>query len=253
MAIAAVLQTISKVTVRVLAGTASLAISSLTNSLLMAVVLIRFVLMTLLRSLSSVVEFVGETTINVISFVRDTVFSVLTFVVQTITSTILFVLNQFVSIWRLVVTLVTVALGETCFLTKTAIKRIVDALKDVILSLQAFATGVPGMVKVLKAQSVDVKKGVDVKSIIKQAVESFKGTLMYILKGDENKITDGLIPNVFIEVFKSLPLTFDLAKLILLGTWDISKETLSVAFSSLKELTSLKGIKLGCIGKVSKG
>ena len=250
MGVASVLKIFPKIIVRVLAGTASLAISSVTNTLLMAVVLIRFVLMTLLRSLSTVVEFVGETLINMIAFIRDTVFSVLTFVVQTITSVVLFVLNQFVSVWRLVVTLVTVALGETCFLTKTTIKRIVDAVKDLVLSLQAFAKGVPGMVKVLKAQSVDVKKGVDVKTIIKQAVNSFKESVMYILKGDENKITDGLIPNIFVEVFKALPLTFDLAKLILMGTWDISKETLGVAFSSLKELTSLKGIKLGCSGKL---
>lgn len=251
MGVGSVLKVVPQVAVRVLAGTASLAISSLTNSILMAVVLVRFVLMTVLRTLSTVVEFVGETTINLISFVRDTVFSVLTFVVQTITSTILFVLNQFVSVWRLVVTLVTISLGEACFLAKTTVKRIADALKDVMLSLKAFSEGVPGMVTVLKAQSVDMEKNVDVKTIIKEAVSSFKGSIMYILKGDENQITDGLIPNVFIEVFKSLPLTFDLAKLILMGTWDISKETLSVSFSSLKELTSLKGIQLGCTGKIS--
>jgi len=248
--VSAVLKIFPKILLRLLAGTVSLAISSVTNAILMAVVLIRFVLMTVLRSLSSTIEFVGETTLNIISFVRDTVFSILTFIVQTITSIVLFVLNQFVSVWRLVVTLITVALGETCFLTKTTIKRIVDALKDVFLSLQAFIKGVPAMTKVLKAQSVDVKKNVDVKTIIKQSVRAFKDSIIYILKGDENKITDGIIPNIFIEVFKALPLTFDLAKLILMGTFDISKETLGVAFSSLKELISLKGITLGCSGKI---
>ncbi len=252
MGVGSVLKIIPKILVGLLAGTASLAISSATNAVLMAVVLVRFVLMTLLRSLSSAVEFVGETTINLISFTRDTVFSVLTFVVQTVTSIVLFVLNQFVSVWRLVVTLVTVGLGETCYLTKTTIKRIVDSVKDVVLSLQAFARGVPGMVQVLKAQSVDVRDNVDVGTIVRQAVSSFKGTLLYVLKGDEGLgFADGLIPNVFLETFKVLPLTFDLAKVVLTGTWSISKETLVTAFSALKELTSLEGVRMGCSGKIS--
>ena len=62
--VAAVLKIFPKILVRLLAGTASLAISSVTNAILMAVVLIRFVLMTVLRSLSSTIEFVGETTLN---------------------------------------------------------------------------------------------------------------------------------------------------------------------------------------------
>lgn len=252
MGAAAVLKIFPKIALGLISGTVSLAVSSFINSILMAIVLIRFIIMTVLKSLSAVIEFVGETTLNIISFTRDTVFSVLTFVVQTITSSILFILNQFVSIWQLIISLVTVGLGETCYLAKTSVKRVIDALKDIMLSLQAFAKGIPGLVKVLKAQGQDVKKGVDVKTIIKQSVASFKKSIMYILKGDENKITDGIIPNVFIEVFKALPLSFDLGKLILVGTFDISKETLLVALSSLKELTSLKGIAAGCSGKLVK-
>jgi len=197
------------------------------------------------------VSFVGETTINTLAFVRDTVFSILTFVVQTVTSIVLFVLNQFVSVWRLVVTIVTALLGETCYLAHKGIGRFFDAISDFMLSLQAFSAGLPGLAKVFKAQAVDVKTGVDLKGIITQAFTSFVDTLAYIVVGDEKKLSDGLVPNLFTEVFKSLPLSFDLAKLILKGTVDVSKETLGVAFSSLKELTSLTGIMAGCRGKAS--
>lgn len=251
MAATIVLKMVKKVVVGILSGTASIAVSTLTNGILMAVILIRFVVMTLLRSLSSSVSFIGETAINTISFIRDTVFSILTFVVQTLTSCILFILNQFVSVWRLVVTIITATMGETCYLGHKTVGRFFDFIGDYMLSLQAFSSGLPGLAKVLKAQAVDVKTGVNAKSIIGQAIKSFVDTLVYIIVGDEKKLSDGLVPNLFTEVFKSLPLSFDLAKLILKGTVDISKETLGVAFSSLKELISLSGIMDGCRGKAS--
>ncbi|CAM9577669.1 unnamed protein product [Ectocarpus sp. 6 AP-2014] len=251
MAATIVLKMVKKVVVGILAGTTSMAVSTLTNGILMGVILVRFVVMTLLRSLSSSVSFIGETAVNTISFVRDTVFSILTFVVQTLTSCVLFILNQFVSAWRLVVTILTAGLGETCYLAHTTVGRFFDAISDYMLSLQAFSGGLPGMAKVFKAQAVDVSTGVDLKTIIGQAISSFADTLVYIVVGDEKKFSDGLVPNLFTEVFKSLPLSFDLAKLILKGTVDVSKETLGVAFSSLKELTSLTGIMAGCRGKVS--
>lgn len=231
-------------------GIIALIFSSVVNALLAAVLIVRFVVMIVLRTTSNVVEFVGETTINLFAFVRDTIFAILTFVVQTVTSIVLFVLNQFVSVWRLVVTLITVLLGETCYLSKKGAGRVMDAAKDFMGSLATFAKGVPGLMKVVKAQANDVKTGVDVKSIVKQAFASIKESIMYILMGDEGSVMDGIIPNVFIEVFRALPLTVDLGKLILLGTWDISKETLSVAFSSLKELMSLKDVFSICKGKV---
>lgn len=246
-----VLQIIPKVLIGTLSVIASLAVSTVTNGILMAVILVRFVVMTLLRSLSSTVTFVGESTLNAISFIRDTVFSVLTFIVQTVTSLVLFTLNQFLAVWRLVVTLVTVALGETCYLGHKTIDRVFDAFGDIVSSLAAFSSGPTGLIKVLKAQAVDIKSGVGVKAIIKQALLSFKNTLVYILMGDEKTISDGLVPNVFVEVFRALPLSFDLAKLILTSTFDISKETLSTAFSSLVELTSLAGILEGCRGTAS--
>lgn len=251
MAATIVLKMVKKVVVGILAGTASLAVSTVTNGILMAVILVRFVVMTLLRLLSSSVSFIGETTVNTISFIRDTVFSILTFVVQTLTSCVLFILNQFVSVWRLVVTIITAGLGETCYLAHKTVGRFFDAISDYMLSLQAFGSGLPGMAKVFKAQAVDVKTGVNLKSIIGQAISAFADTLVYIVVGDEKKLSDGLVPNLFTEVFKSLPLSFDLAKLILKGTVDVSKETLGVAFSSLKELTSLTGIMAGCRGKAS--
>lgn len=251
MAATVVLKAVKKVVVGLLAGVSSIAISTLTNGILMAVILVRFVVMTLLRSLSSTVTFVGETTINAVSFIRDTVFSILTFVVQTVTSSVLFILSQFVAVWRLVVTIVTAALGETCYLGRKTVGRFFDAISDFMLSLKAFGSGVPGMAKVFKAQAADVKTGVNVKAIIGQAISSFKETLMYIVVGDEKKLSDGLVPNLFLETFKTIPLSFDLAKLILKGTFDISKETLGLALSSLKELTSLSGILAGCRGKAS--
>ncbi len=240
-----------KILVGIVSGVASLAISTLTNGLLLAVILIRGVVMSLLRPLGSTVRFVGETTVNTLSFVRDTVFSILTFVVQTVTSVVLFVLNQFVSIWRLVVTIVTALLGETCYFATKTVGRVFDAISDILLSLQAFGSGLPGLGKVLKAQGTDVTQTVDIKSMISQAISSFADTLAYIVMGDEKKLSDGLIPNVFTEFLKSLPLSFDLAKLILKETVNISKETLTVAFSSLKELLSLKGVLAGCRGKVT--
>lgn len=251
MAPTIVLKMAKKVIFGILAGTASLAISTVTNGVLMAVILVRFVVMTLLRSMTSSVIFVSETAINTVSFVRDTVFSILTFVVQTFTSCVLFLLNQLVSVWRLVMTILNAALGETCYLAHKSIGRFFDAISDYMLSLQAFSSGFPGMAKVLKAQSVDVTKGINLKSIIGQAIKSFVESLAYIIVGDEKKLSDGLVPNLFTEVFKTLPLSFDLAKLILKGSVDISKDTLGIAFSSLKELLSLKGILDGCRGKIS--
>ncbi len=251
MAATVVLKAVKKVVVGLLAGVSSLAISTLTNGILMAVILVRFVVMTLLRSLSSTVTFVGETTINAVSFIRDTVFSILTFVVQTVTSSVLFVLSQFVAVWRLVVTIVTAALGETCYLARTTVGRLFDAISDYMLSLQAFGSGLPGLSKVMKAQATDATTTVNLKSIIGQAIKAFVDTLVYIVVGDEKKLSDGLVPNLFLETFKTIPLSFDLAKLILKGTFDISKETLGLALSSLKELTSLSGIMAGCRGKGS--
>jgi len=242
---------VKKIVIGIICGVGSLIFSTLTNAILAAVLIIRFVVMTLLRSLSSTVSFVGDTTINTISFVRDTIFSILTFVVQTITSIMLFILNQFVSVWRLVVTIVTALLGETCYLAHKGVGRVFDAVSDYMLSLQAFSAGLPGLAKVFKAQAADVKTGLNLKSIISQAISTFVDTIYYLIMGDEDKLSDGLIPNLFTEVFKTLPLSFDLGKLILKGTLDISKETLGVAFSSLKELTSLTGIMAGCRGTAS--
>ena len=251
MAAQLVVKMIMKIIVGIICGVSSLVISTLANGILMAVILARFVVMTLLRSLASTVSFVGETTINALSFIRETIFSILTFVVQTVTSTVLFSLSQLVSVWRLLVTILTATLGETCYLATNGIGRVFDFFSDYMLSLQAFQSGLPGLAKVLKAQVDDVKTGVNLGSIISQAIQSFVDTLFYILKGDENKFSDGIVPNLFTEVFKVLPLSFDLGKLILQGTIDVSKETLGVAFSSLKELASLKGIAAGCLGKAS--
>jgi hypothetical protein len=248
MAATLVAKKVAQTVANIFLGVIALLFSSAVNALLAAVLVVRFIVMTALRSLSTVVEFVGETTINVFAFTRDTLFAILTFVVQTATSIILFVLNQFVSVWRLVVTLVTVLLGETCYLTKKGVYRVFDAATDLMGSLATFARGMPALMKVVKAQGKDVKTGVDVKGVFGQAISTVIDTLVYILAGDEGKITDGLIPNVFIEVFKALPLTVDLAKLVLLGTWDISKETLSVAFSSLTELLSLTEVFSICKG-----
>ncbi|CAN0521018.1 unnamed protein product [Ectocarpus sp. 12 AP-2014] len=245
------LKVVKKIVVGIICGVSSIAISTLTNAILVAVILVRFVVMTLLRSLASTVSFVGETSINTLSFIRETIFSILTFIVQTTTSSVLFVLSQLVSVWRLVVTILTATLGETCYLATNGIGRFFDFFSDYFLSLGAFRSGVPGLAKVLKAQADDVKTGVNLGSIIKQAIQSFVDTLVYILKGDENKFSDGIVPNLFTEVFKMLPLSFDLGKLILQGTFDISKETLGVAFSSLTELASLRGIMAGCRGKAS--
>ncbi|CAN0579815.1 unnamed protein product, partial [Ectocarpus sp. 12 AP-2014] len=91
--------------------------------------------MTLLRSLASTVSFVGETSINTLSFIRETIFSILTFIVQTTTSSVLFVLSQLVSVWRLVVTILTATLGETCYLATNGIGRFFDFFSDYFLSL----------------------------------------------------------------------------------------------------------------------
>lgn len=240
----------AKVVERVVAGTVALAVSSVSNALLMAVVLTRFILMTILRSTSTAVEFAGETFLNVISFVRDTVFAVLTFVVQTATNTAIFLLNQLVSVWRTVVMVVSVLLGETCFLTKTMFKRTVDIGKDLALSLQAYATGFKGMLKVVKAQKADFETGVDVKSIVKQSVSAFKASLSYVILGDEGNLMDGLVPNVLQEAFAVLPLSVDLAKTLFFGIFEVSKETLGTSLQLVKELVSLKGIKMGCMGKI---
>lgn len=251
MPAAALLKPIAKVLQGVAAGTIALAISTVTNTILLAVVLARFVIMSILRTTSSVVEFAGETLINGMAFVIDTVFSGLTFVVQTVINSLLFLLNQLVSVWRVVVTVVTTLLGESCFLGKTLFKRTLDLMKDLSLSLKAFATGFKGLAPVMKAQAVDFKSDVGVKAIIKQSVSAFKQSVMYILMGDEGKITDGLVPNVFFEMFKILPLSFDLGKVIFVGTFDVAKEALSSSVSILAELVSLKGIVVGCSGKIS--
>lgn len=247
----AVLKPIAKVFQGVLAGTISLAVSTVSNTILLAVVLARFVIMSILRTTSTVVEFAGETVVNGMAFVIETVFSVLTFVVQTVTNSLLFFLNQLVSIWRVVVTIVTTLLGESCFLTKTLFKRMVDAFKDLILSLKAFGKGFRGLAPVMKAQAADFKSDVGVKAMIKQSVAAFKQSVMYIIVGDEGKLSDGLVPNVFSEVFMVLPLSFDLGKVILSGTFDVAKEALSSSVSILGELLSLRGITLGCSGKLS--
>lgn len=247
----AILKPIAKVLQGVAAGTIALAVSTVTNAILLAVVLARFIIMTILRTTSSVVEFVGETVINGMSFVIETVFSVLTFVVQTVINSILFLLNQLVSVWRVVVTIITTLLGESCFLTKTLFKRMLDAFKDLVLSLKAFAKGFKGLAPVMKAQATDFKSGVGVKAMIKQSVAAFKQSVMYIVLGDEGTLTDGLVPNVFSELFRVLPLSFDLGKVILMGTFDVTKEALSSTASILAELVSLKGITLGCSGNVS--
>ena len=246
-----VLKVLKKVIIGILSGVTSIAISTVTNALLLAVLLARFVIMTLLRPLSSAVTFVGETTVNIIAFVRDTVFSILTFVVQTLTSMVLFVLNQFVAVWRLVVTVVSSLLGETCYLLTSAPGRIFDAISDYMLSLQAFSSGGKGLKAVLKAQSTDVSQNVNIMGIISQAVSSFAQTLAYVVVGDEKKLSDGVVPNVVTEVIKALPMTFDLAKLILQETLNISKETLTIAFSSLGELLSMRGVLAGCHGKIT--
>lgn len=240
-----------KVVVGILSGIASIAISTVTNAILMAVLVARFVIMTLLRPLSSAVAFVGETTVNAITFVRDTVFSILTFVVQTVTSIVLFVLNQIVAVWRLVITVMHSLLGETCYLVTSTVGRFFDAISDFMLSLQAFSTGGKGLTKVLKAQATDATQNVDLKGIISQAVSSFAKTLAYVVVGDEKKLSDGLVPNVLTEVLKAVPMSFDLAKLILVETVNISKETLTAAFSSLGELLSMKGVLSGCQGKTT--
>lgn len=46
------------------------------------------------------------------------------------------------------------------------------------------------------------------------------------------------------------PLSFDLGKVILAGTLDVAKEALSSSGSILAELISLKGVVLGCSGKM---
>ena len=248
MAAGQVAKRVAKMIAHILLAIIALIFSTAVNALLAAVLVARFVVMTILRTLSTAVEFVGETTINIFAFARDTLFAILTFAVQTATSIILFVLNQFVSVWRLVVTVVTVLLGETCYLTKKGVTRVFDAAKDFMASFATVSKGIPGFMKVLKAQGTDVKSGVDVKGVLSQAITTVIDTIVYILMGDEGTIMDGIIPNVFIEVFRALPLTVDLGRLILIGTWDISKETLSVAFSSLKELLSLTEVFSICKG-----
>lgn len=231
-------------------GIFAMALSMVTNAILMAVVLARFVIMSILKTTSNAVEFVGETFLNSISFIRDTVFSVLTFIVQTIINSITFIINQFVLVWSLLVRVVAVVLGETCFMTKSLFKRALDLLKDLSLVSKAFLKGIKAMAPVVKAQTTDVKLAfTNIKDVIKAMVGSIKDSLKYIAMGDEGKIMDGIIPNVFTEVFQVLPLSLDLSKLILIGTFDISKQTLVAIMGSLKELINLKDIKLGCQGK----
>ncbi|CAM9790714.1 unnamed protein product [Ectocarpus sp. 13 AM-2016] len=245
------LKPIAKILEGVVAGTIALTLSTVSNAILLAVVLARFVIMSILRTTSTFVEFAGETVINSTSFIVETVFSILTFVVQTVTNSLLFLLNQLVSIWRVVVTIITTLLGESCFLTKTVFRRMVDAFKDLILSIKAFGEGFKGLAPVMKAQTTDFQSGVGVKAVIKQSVASFKQSATYIVLGDEGSLTDGLLPNVFFELFKVLPLSFDLGKVILVGTLGVAKEAMSSSASILRELVSLKGISLGCSGKTS--
>lgn len=99
------------------AGVSSIAVTTITNKLLAAVLLITFIIMSVLRSTSAIVEFAGETLLNSLAFVRDTVFTILTFMIQTIFVNVdLFVVNQFDMLWSLVVRVISVMLGETCFL-----------------------------------------------------------------------------------------------------------------------------------------
>ncbi|CAM9211936.1 unnamed protein product [Pylaiella littoralis] len=255
MAVQVMVKPIMKAVVRIVqcivAGTLALAISTVTNAIMLAVILARFTIMSILRTTSSVVEFAGETLLNTMAFVRDTVFAILTFMVQTVTNTLLFVLNQLVSVWRVVVVIVTTVVGESCFLTKTLFRRVLDAFKDLILCLEAFSKGFKGLPAVLKAQQTDLKSGVGVKSMIKQSVSAFKQSVMYIVMGDEGNLSDGLVPNVAVEMFKVLPLSYDLGKVILTGTIGVAKEALVSSGSILRELASLKNIKLGCSGNVS--
>lgn len=103
----------------------------------------------------------------------------------------------------------------------------------------------------MKAQAMNFKSDVVIKAMIKQSVSAFKQSVAYIVIGDEGKLTDGLVPNVFLEFFKVLPLSFDLGKVILTGTVDVAKEALLLSVSIFAELVSLKGITLGCSGKMS--
>lgn len=251
MGIGAVVKPVAKLAQGIVAGTIALAISSVTNTIILAVVLARFVVMSILRTASTAIEFAGETVLNTMAFVRDTVFSILTFVVQTITNFLLFLLNQLVSVWRVVVAIVMTLIGESCFLTKTPFRRMVDAFKDLILSLKAFSKGFKGLSPVMKAQAKDLKSGVGVKAMIKQSVSAFLKSVMYIVVGDEGKLSDGLVPNVASELFKVLPLSFDLGKIVLFGTIDVAKEALASSASILKEPISLKSIRVGCSGNVS--
>ena len=233
-----------------LPGILALVLSTVTNSLIMGVVLVRFVTMSVLKTTSTAVEFAGETLVNSIAFVRDTVFSILTFVVQTVVNSITYILNQFLMVWTLLIRVVSVVLGETCFLTKSLFGSVVDLVKDIGLIGKAFTKGIKAMNPVMKDQVDDLKGGfTTIKDVVKASVGSLKETLVYIVKGDENKFSDGLVPNVFTELFSVLPLSFDLSKLILSGTVDISKSALGAISGSFKELTSLEGISLGCSGK----
>ncbi|CAN0207764.1 unnamed protein product [Scytosiphon promiscuus] len=243
-----------KVVVGIVCGVSSIVVSTVTNAVLAAVVLVRFVVMILLRSLSSTVTFVGETAINTIYFFCERYRLLYPHVCRSDCDEHRAVYSQpiiVVSVWRLVATILTATLGETCYLAHTSVGRIFDFISDYMLSLQAFSAGLPGLAKVFKAQATDVQTGVNLKSIISQAMSSFIDTVVYLIIGDEKKFSDGLVPNLFTEVFKTLPLSFDLGKVILTGTVDIAKETLSTAFSSLKELTSLSGIMAGCRGTAS--
>lgn len=111
--------------------------------------------------------------------------------------------------------------------------------------------------QVVKAQSTDLNSGasgVGVKTTIKQSIDAFKECLMYVLMGDEGSIFDGIVPDVFTETFQVLPLSFDLGKLIFSGTFDIVKKILRVesfSLSIIKELATLKDIRLGCQEKIS--
>lgn len=244
-AVKGVLNILKCVVLNLTSGVASLVITTLTNNLFVAVLLVRFLILTVLKTLGHAVQFAGETTLNLLSFVRDTVFAILTFTVQTLVGTLPFVLNQFVMVWSLVVRVVSVVLGETCFAAKTGVARFVDALRDFALVLKAFTKGVSGLKDAVKVQRKDITAGLPgggVKGVIKQSLTCS----CYVLKGDDGKITDGIMPNVFVETFKVVPLSFDLGKLILAGTYDVSKEAFSSALSILKELLILKEISLGC-------
>lgn len=234
-----------KLVQKIIAGLAATVVVAIADTLVIAIILVRFIIMTALKSTLTVIEFAGETTLNVVAFVRDTAFSVMTFIVQTVTSVVLFALNQIVSVWRVFVSLISIGLGGTCFLAKNLSKRIIDLGKDMALILKAFAKGFKGLTPAVKAQVGDLKGSNGFKPIVKQSIGQVKDILMYIVKGDGGFL-DGIVPSFLTELFQVLPMSFDLAKVILQGTVQVSKETISASLSILKELVTMKDIMTIC-------